>query len=60
MNGSTTIRTEQVRVIEDEQDRAVIRLHGVRYKGDRYVQPLHHHSFLMNHKAHTRDKIKRS
>jgi hypothetical protein len=56
----TNINTEQLQMIADALERDICQLHGMRYKGDRYVQPLHHHNYSANRKAHTRDKIRRS
>jgi len=49
----------QAEVLEEQEERAMQRLHGVRHAGDRYIQPLHHHKYTITRKLHTRDKLRK-
>lgn len=51
---------QQAIVIQEQQEREMDRMHGTQHRGDRFIQPLHHHNFTTNHKPHSRDKLRRA
>lgn len=60
MNISTTSDCTQAEQIECKHHDALARIHGARYRRDRYVQPMHHHSYATSYRPHQREKIRRA
>ena len=49
---------QAAKILAGVADKEMDKTFGARYRNNGYMQPLHHHSYSANHKAHTRDKIR--
>lgn len=49
---------QAAKILACEADKEMDKTFGACYRNNGYMQPLHHHSYSANRRAHTRDKIR--